>query len=719
VFAPLVAKPTPKSAQPQRSAAATQCYSRSATAHDNEEGAARIAAAEPAPAPSWDFSKVAVFSSGDEWLQAPPPFTAPRLPGAIQRKLKVGAVDDPLEHEADRVADQVIRTPAPEISAAAPPQVSRKCAGCEEEEKLQKKAAGPQAAGSEAPPLVHEVVRSPGQPLDAETRGFFELRFGHDFSRVRVHTGASAEQSARAVNAHAYTVRNNMVFGAGQFAPGTQEGRRLLAHELTHVVQQSASGTRTGHIGLPPNSPQPFANVLTRAASQREESFSTRPIVQRQAAAPAPAAAETGGLTEEMLKQIARTLHAAMEGWGTDEDAIYSAFSGRTQDQVDAIARVYHDLYRADLLADLRDELNDSEMAHLAIFSPTAAPGKPGSPRQAAALADEIAHQLNEAMDRVGTDENSIYAALTGRTQDELRAIKAAYKHLTNRELEADIRDEMSGSELTRALALLNQGVLLPEDEAYLAMKGAGTDEETLLRVLESVKGDRAKITDLIDKFAAKGYGNLLERVNDELSGSDLDKALEALHGQTPSGACSQSQREQALEAISLAAAMAQNAASRADADLAANKLSGAMESALRKYFNPGNAPNAVNLALLRQVRDALTKTRTDILSFSNVVCVTQNDGHCVTNPDCSSFIGAWTLPSARATVRMCPGFFSCDKDRPTHLLHEFCHHLGIRDLNVYYDQAGYSSLTPIGDGSVHDSLSKADAYAHFAKELF
>jgi hypothetical protein len=237
VFAPHVAKPTTKSAEPQRPAVAAR------GAHQNEDHAARISGRDAAP--SWNFSKIPVLSSGRaNRLQGPPPFPAPRLPGPIQAKLKVGAVNDPLEHEADRVADQVLRMPAPEISAAAPPQVSRKCAECEEEEKLQKKAAGPQAAG-EAPALVHDVLRSPGQPLDAATQGFFESRFGQDFSAVRVHTGTSAEQSARDIKAHAYTVGHNMVFGAGRFAPGTHEGRRLLAHELTHVVQQSFPEGRT------------------------------------------------------------------------------------------------------------------------------------------------------------------------------------------------------------------------------------------------------------------------------------------------------------------------------------------------------------------------------------------------------------------------------------------------------------------------------------------
>lgn len=92
-----------------------------------------------------------------------------------------------------------------------------------------------------APPIVHEVLNSSGRPLDTATRAFFESRFGHDFGRVRVHTDERAGQSARNVNAHAYTVGHDIVFNAGKFSPATQEGQRLLAHELTHVVQQGGA----------------------------------------------------------------------------------------------------------------------------------------------------------------------------------------------------------------------------------------------------------------------------------------------------------------------------------------------------------------------------------------------------------------------------------------------------------------------------------------------
>ncbi len=87
-------------------------------------------------------------------------------------------------------------------------------------------------------PIVHEVLNGPGQPLDAGTRTFMEPRFGHDFSRVRVHTDEKAAESARAVDALAYTVGRDVVFETGKYEPGTSEGKRLLAHELAHIVQQ-------------------------------------------------------------------------------------------------------------------------------------------------------------------------------------------------------------------------------------------------------------------------------------------------------------------------------------------------------------------------------------------------------------------------------------------------------------------------------------------------
>jgi len=149
--------------------------------------------------------------------------------GALQAKLKVGSQDDIYEHEADRVAEQVVAS-----------QFQRKCRACpEEKELIQRKTV----SGTGGLSVDNSFIRDPGQgqPLDPAARAFFEPRFGHDFSQVRVHTGTKAAELAGAVNALAYTAGKNVVFGTGQYQPNTGAGRRLLAHELSHTIQQGAA----------------------------------------------------------------------------------------------------------------------------------------------------------------------------------------------------------------------------------------------------------------------------------------------------------------------------------------------------------------------------------------------------------------------------------------------------------------------------------------------
>ncbi len=131
--------------------------------------------------------------------------------------------------------------PAMAWTAAPRKLLQRKCAQDLEVEtwSLAQRASAGLRRSVEVPPIVDEVLRSSGQGLDRETRTFMEARLGHDFSRVRVHTDARSAESARAVNAHAYTVGQEVVFGAGRYAPRVAEGQKLLAHELVHVVQQS------------------------------------------------------------------------------------------------------------------------------------------------------------------------------------------------------------------------------------------------------------------------------------------------------------------------------------------------------------------------------------------------------------------------------------------------------------------------------------------------
>lgn len=155
----------------------------------------------------------------------------------LQRKLSIGATHDPLEAEADRIADQVLTAPASVSFSRVSADAQRKTEVADE-------------TASEAPDSVDRALSSAGKPMDPSLRVDMERRFGHDFSQVRVHADADASLSAQDVNAQAYTVGRHLVFGAGRYAPTTHQGQRLLAHELAHVLQQTggdplASGNNT------------------------------------------------------------------------------------------------------------------------------------------------------------------------------------------------------------------------------------------------------------------------------------------------------------------------------------------------------------------------------------------------------------------------------------------------------------------------------------------
>jgi|GEM_PF-4699435 len=168
----------------------------------------------------------------------------------IQAKLEIGASNDPLELEADQAADQVMRSPrtlaAPLSSTKSTCSCGGTCPSCRSQHadkphhdhvhpQLSPLPTRPAGSGATASPLVHEVLNSPGHPMDTATRSFMESRFGQDFSAVRLHTGDAARTSAEDMGARAYTVGPDIVFR------DPSPSRRLLAHELAHVVQQSAA----------------------------------------------------------------------------------------------------------------------------------------------------------------------------------------------------------------------------------------------------------------------------------------------------------------------------------------------------------------------------------------------------------------------------------------------------------------------------------------------
>ncbi|MEA2718379.1 MAG: hypothetical protein QOJ39_243 [Candidatus Eremiobacteraeota bacterium] len=238
------------------------------------------------PALRCDFANVPLLANGAR---------------SVQAKLDVSQPGDPHEREADQTADQVMRmtTPAAErastcCGAPSAGLVSRKCGACATEEEAaphdagpdqqddggagiaidgdmplpdenaataddQTQALSPAVSSAQSGESVSALIPDSGRHLDRAARDFLEPRFGFSFEGVRVHTGSSAAAAARSLDARAYTVGTNVVFGDSQYAPHTSDGLRLIAHELTHVVQQnpSMSQPRSGGpaFGLSPSGP--------------------------------------------------------------------------------------------------------------------------------------------------------------------------------------------------------------------------------------------------------------------------------------------------------------------------------------------------------------------------------------------------------------------------------------------------------------------------------
>jgi uncharacterized protein DUF4157 len=153
------------------------------------------------------------------------------------------------------------------------------------------------------PQIVHDALASPGDPLDSQTQGFMETHFGHDFSQVRIHTDALAAHSAAAVNAHAYTVGGDIVFGAQQYAPGTATGKRLLAHELTHVAQQ-AQATAEPRVSAPADAHEREARVVAAQVVAGQPGAVSAPFASAAGGGPALVQRDGPGDNDDDLRRF-------------------------------------------------------------------------------------------------------------------------------------------------------------------------------------------------------------------------------------------------------------------------------------------------------------------------------------------------------------------------------------------------------------------------------
>lgn len=227
-----------------------------------------------------------------------------QLATRVQAKLTVSAPGDAHEREADQVAEAVVSGSAAAsippgvvagLHAGRPPgAVQRKCAACEEEEKLQtKQSVG--AAPKVSPKTASRIAsfHGGGEALSPVARAYFEPRFGRDLSAVRLHTGAEAATAAGEVQARAFTVGPDIAFAAGEYRPNSLEGRRLLAHELTHTVQQGAASTLRRKPIRPENDPihQPILEQYRREEGLPESGIDP---LTGQPVGPSPAAIKYG-----------------------------------------------------------------------------------------------------------------------------------------------------------------------------------------------------------------------------------------------------------------------------------------------------------------------------------------------------------------------------------------------------------------------------------------
>ncbi len=190
----------------------------------------------------------------------------PFIKPTIQKKLTVGSANDSYEVEADHMADRVMRMPepTPHYTTQTGALIQRKCSACEQEEKVQMKPLSDSITpliqrssngenGGHAPSHIESQIngsKGGGSYMDHSTQHFMESRFGTDFSDVKIHTGSQAVQMSRELNAQAFTVGNDIYFNEGKYSPNSDSGRHLLAHELTHTVQQGNEANRKPDIQL-------------------------------------------------------------------------------------------------------------------------------------------------------------------------------------------------------------------------------------------------------------------------------------------------------------------------------------------------------------------------------------------------------------------------------------------------------------------------------------
>ena len=338
----------------------------------------------------------------------------------VQPKLTIGEPGDKYEQEADNVAAQVVQQiNSPAVSSKNEKSVQRQQASEEEElqmkpvadviqrvktseeEELQMKSAADSGrnASADLETSINQA-RGGGQSLNDSIRQPMEQAFGADFSGVKVHTDSKSDQLNQSIQAKAFTTGEDIFFRQGEYNPGNKGGQELLAHELTHVVQQN-QGVVSKKIE---------ANNLSKIES---------PKIQQQA---------SNQQSSQEIAAAVKNLFDAMDGWGTDEDKIMNNLKDKTPTELAQIKTEYLNKCGRTLEYDLRDELSGKDLRQaLGYLSKAEAKVTDIGDTK---ISDEItkaADTLHKAMEGWGTDEKAIMRTLRGKNKSEIEAIKKVY----------------------------------------------------------------------------------------------------------------------------------------------------------------------------------------------------------------------------------------------------------------------------------------------------
>lgn len=502
----------------------------------------------------------------------------------IQPKLTIGAPDDKYEQEADTIARKVVKqinTPTLPDQNGGGDSVQRQMFSTPSIMRLtvqRREAIEGGAASSDLESTISQA-RSSGMPLGEPICRQMEGAFSSDFSGVRVHTNNTADTLNRSLNARAFTTGNNIFFKKGEYNPSNSTGKELLAHELTHVVQQGGSQITNPSLPSEETALQGKTQLNSAILQKQTQSKNSihRPVIAQVPIVQPKAETSLNGVLQrnfftsvwDKVKEVGsdisnnlgltsgddkydgknsidnavEDLHEAMfgktMGWGTDEAKIIRVLEkASSPENIASIQKKYLEKYQRTLEYDIRDELSGQDLekalSHLR-KSASIEQEKTDEEKEAEVILavnpkgiNQAANDLYKAMDGWGTDEKKIMETLRGKSKAEIKAIQKVYLDHYGISLEWHLKDELSGKDLEEAITLLQA------DSVKSAAKGLenslsfwGDDTAKIEQVLMGLTRQE------IEKLKQE-HSDIKNKVLRSLSGVNKEVVIALLDGNKP-----------------------------------------------------------------------------------------------------------------------------------------------------------------------------------------